>query len=51
MCSDCGCGMTEENHGDQRHILWSQIVAAAEASGVSPQEAVNNMQDMAKKQS
>lgn len=50
MCANCGCGIPEDAHGDDRNILWSQIVSAAEASGLSPQEAVDNIREMARHQ-
>jgi hypothetical protein len=43
MCLDCGCGKPNDDHGDSRHITLNQINQAAEASGVSPQEAVDNI--------
>ncbi len=36
--------------GDDRNILWSQIVASAEANDITPAEAVLNMQAMAEQQ-
>ena len=50
MCANCGCGIPEETHGDDRNIPWSQIVAAAEANEQSPTEAIANMQAMAQQQ-
>jgi hypothetical protein len=50
VCANCGCGIPEDRHGDDRHILWSEIVASAEAAGISPQEASNNIMEMAKQQ-
>jgi hypothetical protein len=50
MCATCGCGIPEDDHGDPRHIKWSQIEAAAQAAGSSPEEAIRNAQEMAKKQ-
>lgn len=44
MCLDCGCGKPNDNHGDPRHITMSQIEEAAKASGISPREAVQNIQ-------
>jgi hypothetical protein len=48
MCANCGCGIQEDKHGDDRNITWSQIEAAAEANDQSPDEAVNNIEKMAK---
>jgi hypothetical protein len=50
MCANCGCGIPEDKHGDDRNIAWSEIVAAAEANDGSPTEAVQNMQKMAEQQ-
>jgi hypothetical protein len=50
MCANCGCGIPEDNHGDDRNIRWSVIVAAAEANEMPASEAVQNMQKMAEQQ-
>jgi hypothetical protein len=50
MCANCGCGVPEDKHGDDRNIAWSQIVAAAEANDGSPAEAIQNMQKMAEQE-
>jgi hypothetical protein len=50
MCANCGCGIPEDKHGDDRNINWSEIVASAEASGITPAEAVRNISEMAKQQ-
>jgi hypothetical protein len=41
---------SRSNHGDDRNINWSAIVASAEANDMSPAEAVQNMQKMAEQQ-
>ena len=46
MCASCGCGVPEDNHGDDRNINWSQVVAAAQASDITPAEAARNIQEM-----
>ncbi len=51
MCANCGCGIREDNHGDERNIRWSEVVASAEANDISPAEAVQNMQKIAEQQS
>ena len=51
MCANCGCGIPEDKHGDDRNINWSEIVASAEANDMSPADAVRNMQTMAEQQS
>jgi hypothetical protein len=50
MCANCGCGIPEETHGDDRNIRWSEVVAAAEANDQSPAEAIRNMQTMSEQQ-
>lgn len=51
MCASCGCGIPNDNHGDDRHLNFDQIKAAADAAGISVEEVARNIQDMAKKQS
>ncbi len=51
MCSNCGCGIPEDKHDDERNINWSEIVASAEANNISPAQAVENIQKMAEQQS
>ena len=50
MCANCGCGIPEEAHNDERNILWSEIVASGEASSISTGDAVRNIAEMAKQQ-
>lgn len=47
MCANCGCGIAEDKQGDERNITWSEIVASAEANGISPGQAVKNIVEMA----
>lgn len=42
MCLTCGCGEPDSDHGDSRHITMEDLKKAAEAAGVSVDEAVNN---------
>ena len=51
MCANCGCGIPEDKHGDDRNINWSEVVASAEANDMSPADAIRNMQTMADQQS
>lgn len=46
MCANCGCGIPEDKHGDDRNITWSEIEASAEASNISPADAVANIVEM-----
>ncbi len=50
MCANCGCGIPEDRHGDDRNILWSEIVASAEASDISTADAVRNIAQMNEQQ-
>lgn len=43
MCLSCGCGEPNADHGDNRHITADQLDAAAEAAGISDQEAAQNI--------
>jgi hypothetical protein len=45
MCLDCGCGEPNERHGDERHIVLDDVRAAAEASGISVEEAARNISE------
>jgi hypothetical protein len=47
MCANCGCGKPEDRMGDERNILWSEVVASAEANDITPAEAARNIQAMA----
>jgi len=44
MCASCGCGMVNEDHGDERMITLTDLQEAAEASGIGVQEVVQNLQ-------
>ncbi len=44
MCLSCGCGEPNADHGDPRHITMSHLEAAAEAAGITPEEAADNIQ-------
>lgn len=50
MCASCGCGDPENDHGDQRNILLSQVVQAAQAANLDLHNATQNIHDMAKGQ-
>jgi hypothetical protein len=41
----CGCGEPEADHGDDRHITYSELKAAAEAAEISIEEATKNIQE------
>jgi hypothetical protein len=50
MCANCGCGIPEDKHGDERNISWSEVAASAEANDISPSEAIDNMRKMAEQE-
>lgn len=43
MCLSCGCGLPNEDHGDDRHLTHGDLVRAAQAAGVTPKQALKNM--------
>lgn len=43
MCLDCGCHKPSDSHGDARHITLQDVQKAAEASGISTQEAADRI--------
>lgn len=43
MCLDCGCHQPLNQHGDARHITYPDLQDAAVASGITPQQAAENI--------
>jgi hypothetical protein len=43
MCYNCGCGKLNDNMGDERNITDETIAEAAEAAGISQEEALKNI--------
>lgn len=43
MCLSCGCGLPNEAHGEERHITYQKLVAAAQAANISPKQAAKNI--------
>jgi hypothetical protein len=43
MCASCGCGVPNDNHGDAANITLADLERAAEAAGVSPAQAADNI--------
>lgn len=43
MCMSCGCGDPNNNHGDNRNITQDDLNRAAQAAGVSQQQAAQNI--------
>lgn len=44
MCLSCGCGKAHDDHGDERHITLETLEEAADAAGISVDEAAGNIQ-------
>lgn len=49
MCMTCGCGEPINRHGDDANITYDQLQAAANAAGIDPEKAADNIHDLAKK--
>lgn len=47
MCASCGCGMINDDHGDERMITMDDLEQAAEASDISVPDVVKNLRDAA----
>jgi hypothetical protein len=45
MCMSCGCGEINEKHGNDAHITWDDVQAAARAADVTPDQVMSNMQE------
>lgn len=45
MCLSCGCHLPTNEHHDPRHFTVTDLKAAADAAGISPVEAANNIAD------
>jgi len=49
MCLTCGCGVPNDDHGDDRHITYDDLVTAAEAAEIEVDEAARNLQETVNK--
>ena len=49
MCMTCGCGDPNDDMGDKANITYDQLQAAAEAANIDPEQAADNLHDLAKK--
>ena len=49
MCMTCGCGEPMADHGDPANITYGQLEQAADAAGIDPEQAADNLHDLAKK--
>ena len=43
MCLSCGCGEPPSSHGDPRHVTLADLSAAADAAGITLDQAVQNI--------
>jgi|HubBroStandDraft_6_1064221.scaffolds.fasta_scaffold03839_2 hypothetical protein len=43
MCLTCGCGRSDDAHGDSRHITLTDLRSAAEAANLSVLDAATNL--------
>lgn len=43
MCLTCGCGEPHLDHGNPDQITYEDLKKAADASGISIEEAANNI--------
>ncbi len=42
MCMTCGCTLPNDDHGDPRNITAQRLNEAAQAAGISPDQAAQN---------
>jgi hypothetical protein len=47
MCMSCGCKQPNEDHGDDRNITMDALQQAADAAGISVDEAASNIVESA----
>jgi hypothetical protein len=47
MCLSCGCGEPNESHGDPRNITMQKLEEAAQAGGITPEQAAQNIKVIA----
>lgn len=45
MCMNCGCGQPNNDHGDRRNITMNDLDQAAQAAGITREQAMQNMMD------
>jgi hypothetical protein len=45
----CGCGKPNDDMGDKANITYDQLQAAAQAANIDPEQAADNLHDLAKK--
>ena len=48
MCASCGCGLVNEDHGDERHIILNDLQDAADAAETDIDQVLVNLQEAVK---
>ena len=48
MCLNCGCGVPDDNHGDEKNITNKSLKEAGDANGQSLEETKHNMREALK---
>lgn len=43
MCMSCGCGESQNDHGNSDNITEADLERAAESAGISKEEAADNI--------
>ncbi|MCF6159189.1 MAG: hypothetical protein E3K32_11635 [wastewater metagenome] len=44
MCTSCGCGEANADHGNKDHITMDDIERAAKAAEITPEQVAKNIQ-------
>ncbi len=47
MCMSCGCGEPNEDHGNPDNITLDDLRRAAKAANIEPEQAADNIHDLA----
>jgi hypothetical protein len=48
MCMSCGCGRPDDQMGDDRNITANDLRAAADAAGITMEQAADNIHTAAR---
>ncbi|MGZ8585965.1 MAG: hypothetical protein ACXWXQ_10055 [Actinomycetota bacterium] len=43
MCLSCGCDQPNDDHGDADQVTFDELKRAADANGISVEQAANNI--------
>lgn len=49
MCLNCGCGDPYDNHGNDKNLVWDDIVRASEPDKLTPADVLQNITETVKK--